>query len=69
MPSEDMIYVMENKSKLEEKYSGKYVAIFKKKVVAVGRTVSEVYKIVKNMKIRSPLVTYIPKEGEEALLI
>jgi len=69
MPSDDMIYVMENKSRLEDKYSGKYIAIFEKKVVAVGRTLSEVYKVVRNMKIKSSLVMYIPKEGEEALLI
>lgn len=69
MPSEDMMYVLENKEKLEDEYSGKYVAICKKRVVAVGRSVSEVYKVVKDMKIKNPLVTYIPKEGEEALLI
>ncbi len=69
MPSEDMIYVLENKGKLEDEYSGKYIAIYKKKVVAVGRTVAEVYKMVKEIKIKNPLVTYIPKEGEEALLI
>jgi len=40
-----------------------------KKVVAKGRTVSEVYKITKDMKIKKSLVTYIPGEGEEALLI
>lgn len=69
MPSEEMMYVLENKEKLEEKYSGKYVAIWQKKVVAVGRTISDVYKSVKEMKLKNPLVTYIPKEGEEALLI
>ena len=69
MPSEDMMFVLDNKEKLEDEYSGKYVAIWKKKVVAVGRSVSEVYKIVRDMKVKNPLVTYIPKEGEEALLI
>jgi hypothetical protein len=69
MPSEDMMYLLENKEKLEDEYSGKYVAIFNKRVVIVGRTVSEVYKMVKDMEIKNPLVTYIPKEGEEALLI
>ncbi|MEW5936356.1 MAG: DUF5678 domain-containing protein [Candidatus Thermoplasmatota archaeon] len=69
MPSDDMIYVLENKAKLEDEYSGRYIAIWRKKVVAVGRTISEVYKTVKDMKITNPLVTYIPKEGEEALLI
>ncbi|MCK4614482.1 MAG: hypothetical protein KAU14_06740 [Thermoplasmata archaeon] len=69
MPSENMIYVLENKAKLEDEYGGKYVAICRKKVVAVGRTVSEVYRTVKEMNIKNPLVTYMPKEGEEALLI
>lgn len=69
MPSEDMVYVLENEARLEEEYSGKYVAIWKNKVVAMGRTISEVYKAINEMKIKNPLVTYIPKEGEEALLI
>ncbi len=69
MPSEEMLFLLENKTKLEEEYSGKYVAIWKKKVIAVGRTVSEVYRLVKDMKISNPLVTYLPKPGEEALLI
>lgn len=69
MPSEEMLYILENKAKLEEEYSGKYVAICKNKVVAVERTVSDVYKIVKNKNIKNPLVTYMPKDGEEALLI
>ena len=69
MPSEEMLFLLENKAKLEEEYSGKYVAIWKEKVIAVGRTVSEVYKLVKDMKIANPLVTYMPKPGEEALLI
>ena len=45
------------------------IAICKKKIVATGRTISDVYKTVKELKIKNPLVTYIPKEGEEALLI
>ena len=69
MPSEEMLFLLENKAKLEEEYSGKYVAIWKKKVIAYGRTVSEVYRLVKDMKISNPLVTYLPKPGEEALLI
>lgn len=69
MPSEDMIFMLDNKEKLEDEHSGKYVAIWKKKVVAVGKSVSEIYKIVREMNVINPLVTYIPKEGEEALLI
>lgn len=69
MPSEEMLFLLENKAKLEEEYSGRYIAIWRKKVVAVGRTVSEVYKLAKELKIANPLVTYMPKPGEEALLI
>lgn len=69
MPSEEMLFLLENKAKLEDEYSGKYVAIWKRKVIAVGRTVSEVYRLVKDMNIANPLVTYLPKPGEEALLI
>jgi len=69
MPSEETIYLLAHKDMLEKKYSGKYIAIWKKKVIAVGRTISEVYQLVKNMNIKNPLVTYLPKEGEDALLI
>jgi len=69
MPSEELIFLMENKSDLEEEYPGRYVAVVKKKVVAVGRSVAEVYAALSNLKVKNPLVTYIPKEGEEALLI
>jgi hypothetical protein len=63
------MFLMENKGDLEEEYPGRYVAIVKRKVVAVGRSVAEVYATLANLKVKNPLVTYIPKEGEEALLI
>lgn len=69
MQSQEMIYLQKNKDKLERKYEGKCIAIHKKKVVAVGRTIAEVYSQVKNLKVKNPLVTYIPKKSEEALLI
>jgi len=69
MPSEDLLFVLANEEKLEQEYSGKYIAISKNTVIAVGRSVAEVYKSVKGMNIANPLVTYVPKEGEEALLI
>lgn len=69
MPSEDMLFVLANEEKLEQEYSGKFIAISKNSVIAVGRSVGEVYKSVKKMNISNPLVTYVPKEGEEALLI
>ena len=69
MPSEDMMFMLANREQLESEYSGKYVAVWKKKIVAVGRSVSEIYRIVRELNLTNPLVTYIPKEGEEALLI
>jgi hypothetical protein len=69
MPSEDLLFVLANEDKLEQEYSGKYIAIAKNRVVAVGRSVAEVYKSVKELNITNPLVTYVPKDGEEALLV
>ena len=69
MPSEDMLFVLANEEKLEEEYSGKYIAVWKNHIIATGRTVSDVYKSVKELNVKNPLVTYIPREGEEALLI
>lgn len=69
MPSEDLLFVFANEVKLEQEYSGKYIAISNSSVVAVGRSVAEVYKSVRKMNIANPLVTYVPKDGEEALLV
>ena len=69
MVSEEMLYLMRNREKLEEEQEGRYVAIYKNKVVATGRSIHEVYMEVKRKRIKNPLVTYIPRRGEEALLI
>ncbi len=69
MPSEESQYLLENGPELEDRYPGKYVAIWKKEIVAEGRTVAEIYRITDEKNIKKPLVTYIPKSGEEALLI
>jgi hypothetical protein len=69
MVSREMKYIMENKKALEKNYSGKYVAVHKKKVVAAEKTIHEVYAVVEQLKIRNPLVTYMPRENERALLI
>ena len=69
MTSEGMQFILENEPELEEKYPGKYVAIWKKQVVAEGNSISEVYRITDEKNIRKPLVTYIPKDGEENFLI
>ena len=60
---------MENKETLEKEYSGKYVAVHEEKAVATGKTIHEVYAVVEELKIENPLVTYMPRENEEAFLI
>ena len=69
MVSDDIMYLMENKGNLEKKYGGKYVAIYHKKIVAISKTIHEIYAELKKIDIKNPLVTYVPLEGEEALLI
>jgi len=69
MVSEEMRYIIENRKALEKKHSGKYIAIHQREVVAIGKTIHEAYDTLENLRIENPLVTYIPREDEEALLI
>ena len=69
MVSEEMLYLINNREKLEKEQEGKYVAVYKDQIVAIGKTIHEVYDKVKAMKIKNPLIAYIPRKGEEALLI
>ena len=69
MVSDDVMFLMENKGNLEKEFGGKFVAIYQKKIVAISKTIHEIYDELKKLNIKDPLVTYIPKEGEEALLI
>ncbi len=69
MVSDEMLYLIANKEKLEEEQGGKYVALYKNKIVAIGKTIHEVYEKVKKMGVKDPLIAYIPRRGEEALLI
>ena len=69
MVSKEMAYVIENKENLEKEHGGEYIAIHKRKIVAIARTIHEVYKSLRELNIKNPLIVYIPKEGEEALLI
>ena len=64
-----MKYIMGNKETLEKEHSGKYVAVHEEKVVATGNTIHEVYAAVEELKIENPLITYMPRENEEAFLI
>ncbi|NOZ82835.1 MAG: hypothetical protein GXN98_03325 [Euryarchaeota archaeon] len=67
--SDEMLYLMVNREKLEKEQGGKYVALYKDRVIAAGKTVHEVYEKVKKINVKNPLIVYIPRKGEEALLI
>jgi len=69
MVSKEMSYVIKNKENLEKEHGGDYIAVYQKKVVAIARTIHEIYESLKKLNIKNPLIVYIPKEGEEALLI
>ncbi len=69
MVSEELKYLIEQEADLEQLYPGRYVAVSNRTVVAVGSTAAEVYRLVKEQKVKTPLVTYIPRMGDEALLI
>jgi len=64
-----MIYLLKNKEKLEAEQGGKYIALYRDRVVAVGKTIHEVYEKLRKIKVENPLIVYIPRKGEEALLI
>jgi hypothetical protein len=55
---------------LSREHAGEHVAVVDQKAVAFGRDFGEAYKKAK-MKSpgKSPLVAYIPKEGDELLLV
>ena len=55
MASEEMRYLMENKEDLEREHSGRYVAIRREQIVAIGRTIHEVYAILKELHIKNPI--------------
>ena len=69
MISEEVKYLIENREILEKDHSGKYIALHHGEVIATGRTIHEVYDALEDLNISNPLITYVPKEGEEAFLI
>jgi len=69
MPNLDTLFLIENSEKIEAQYEGTYIAIHDKKVVASGKTIHEVYSLTDELGIDDPLVTYVPRSGEELLLI
>ena len=68
MTNKETLYLMEHSRELEQGYSGKYIAVSGEKVVATGRTIHEVYEQTDEQGIEEPLVSYVPREGEEIRL-
>jgi hypothetical protein len=69
MRDKDHNWIIEHEKELEEKYSGKYVTIIDEKIVAIERTSLEADRKGRERSNKIPLVTYVPKKGEELVLI
>ncbi len=69
MTSIETHYLHQHSVEIEQTYPGEYIAISGNAVVASGHSVAEVYQKVDELGIEDPLVTYVPKDGEELLLI
>ncbi|KAF5414941.1 MAG: DUF5678 domain-containing protein [Euryarchaeota archaeon] len=69
MRDKDHEWIIEHEQELETKYSGKYVAVVDGTIVAVERTSLEADKKGREKTKKLPLVTYVPKSGEELVLI
>jgi len=69
MQDKDHEWIIEHEQELETKYSGKYVAVVDGTIVAVERTSLEADKKGREKTKKLPLVTYVPKSGEELVLI
>lgn len=69
MRDKDHEWIIEHEQELEMKYSGKYVAVVDGTIVAVERTSLEADKKGREKTKKLPLVTYVPKSGEELVLI
>ncbi len=69
MRDKDHDLIIEHEKELEDKYSGKYLAIIDEKIVSIERTSLEADRKGRKKSKKIPLVTYIPKKGEELVLI
>jgi hypothetical protein len=69
MTSPETMYLLEHSSEIEDRYAGRYIAIHGDKIVAAGRTIHELYELTDKIGIKDPLVTYVPRDGEELLLV
>ena len=69
MTSTETLFLIQHSSEIEMEFAGKYIAISENKVIASGKTIHEVYEVVDKMGITDPLITYVPRQGEELLLV
>ena len=69
MQSQESKWISEH-SDIIDKHSGKWVAILKDKIVAVGENVNEIKSILIKKGIKGlPLITKIPRRDEELSIL
>jgi hypothetical protein len=69
MTSAETLYLLQHSGEIELEFAGKYIAISENGVIASGQTIHEVYEVTDKMGIKDPLITYVPRVGEELLLV
>ena len=63
-------WLTEHSYELSKEHPGEHVAVIDQKAVAFGKDFSEAYRKAKRkFPDRAPLVSYIPKKGDELLLV
>lgn len=61
---------MSEHSKELGKHAGKWIAVLDNKILAKGNSISEIKKEIERMKIKKlPLITKIPRKGEEMSIL
>jgi|GEM_PF-629840 len=66
----DEEWLSEHFDELAREHPGEHAAVIDQKPVAFGRDFSEAYnKAKRKFPDRAPLMTYIPKKGDELLLV
>lgn len=69
MEDSELVWLSENPEEVN-KYSGKWIAILKGKILASGDSVKSVMVTVKRMQILGlPLITKVPRKDEELYVL
>ena len=69
MKSQESKWISEHQEMIN-KYSGRWVAILKNKLVATGDSVEEIKRVLKERHIKElPLITKIPRQDEELSIL